>query len=401
MRTTARHPRARLALALPVLLAALLAAACASSPPKTLTYSGTWQGQPVKLSLVNNPALVRLTGLTPQGQLTNFTTNDPKYACFNNKSLNVYQETQDYAGSYVVYSICSATTTSGQGDLRGAWTFPQPAQTGASYPYSAIFQNRTVILTLLPANALPSDADLVSQVTQFFTTNPTYSCLNQVSTVAVYSDPKQYSGQYLVYFPGCPSSSGSGNLTPGLWEFSITYSYSGTFQNQTVELTARLVDNPTPPNQSPIGLLTAFSTDDPSYACQNSASLYVYAAPQELQQANLTPGKASYAVYGDCPSVNIPGVWTFVADSQQTVFTYTAYYQGKQVMLTPISPLPGGFAAVPGAVVTGFATDDATYFCLRGGSLQVWKSQTPGDKRLLVYPGSCGNGPAGAWIFTP
>ncbi|HEY7835745.1 MAG TPA: hypothetical protein VIG30_19405 [Ktedonobacterales bacterium] len=399
MRTTAHHPHARLALTLAALFAALVAAtACNPPPPKPLTYSGTWQGQQVKLALVSNPPLVRLTGLTPQGQLTNFTTNDAKYACFNNKSLNVYQETQDYSGSYVVYSICTATA-SGQGDLRGVWTFPQPAQMGTIYPYSAIFQDRTVILTLLPTTTLPTDAELVSQVTGFFTTSPTYNCLNQLS-LPVYSDPKHYSGQYLVYFPGCPSASGNGSA--GLWEFSITYSYSGTFQNQTVELTARLVDNPAPPTQSPVGLLTAFSTDDPSYACQNSASLYVYAAPQELQQPNLTRGKTTYAVYGDCPSVNIPGVWTFVADSETATFTYTAIYQGKPVTLTPVAPVPAGFVAVPGAVVTGFATDDATYFCLRGGSLQVWKSQTPGDKRLLAYPGICGNSsPAGAWLFTP
>lgn len=55
-------------------------------------------------------------------------------------------------------------------------------------------------------------------------------------------------------------------------------------------------------------------------------------------------------------------------------FTCTATYQGKTVILTPISPVPTSFIAVPGASVTGFATDDATYFCLRGGSLQVWKS---------------------------
>ena len=398
---TARRPvelratiRARTMRAALFLLAALLLAGCMTQPPKAFTYFGTWQGQKVKLSIVANPPLVRLTGLTPQGQITNFTTDDPKYACFNNKSLNVYQEPQDFASTFVVYSVCTAGTTGGQGDLRGVWTFPQPAVQGTVYPYTATFQNRTVTLQLLPGATLPN-GQLVSQVTQFQTTDPTYSCLNQLS-LPVYSDPKKYGGQYLVYYPGCPG----GN--PGLWEFSITYAYSATFQNQTVQLTPRLVSNPSPPNQNPVGVITDFTTDDPSYACQNSASLYAYVAPKELQAPNLAQGKTTYVVYGGCPSVNIPGVWTFVASTETATFTYTAVYQGKRVALTPISPVPTGFGAIPGVIVTNFATDDATYFCLRGGSLQVWKSQTPNDKRLLVYPGICGNGaPVGAWIFTP
>lgn len=388
--------RARMLPALLVpLLAISLLVACNPAPPKPYSYTGTWQGQQVKLALIANPPLVRLTGLTPQGQITDFTTDDPKFTCFNNRSLNVYQEPQDYSGSYVVYSVCSAVTTSNQGIVRGVWTFPQPGQQGTIYPYSATFQDRNVTLQLLRSTALPSGAQLVSQVTQFQTSDPTYTCLDQLS-LPVYSDPKQFSGQYLVYYPGCPGGS------PGLWQFSITYSYSATFQNQTVQLAARLVENPTPPTQSPIGVITDFTTDDPSYACQNSASLYVYVAPRELQVPNLAHGKTTYAVYGGCPSVNIPGVWTFIANSEAIIFTYTAFYQGKPVTLMPISPVPTGFAAVPGVSVTGFATDDSTYFCLRGGSLQVWKSQTPGDNRLLVYPGICGNGaPVGAWIFTP
>lgn len=377
-------------------LAALaLLVACAPQPPKTYSYAGTWQGQKVRLAIVANPPLLRLTGLTPQGQITNFTTDDPKYACFNNKSLNVYQEPEDFANTFVVYSVCTAVSTSGQGDLRGVWTFPKPVVTGTAFPYTATFQNRIVTLQLIHNATLPADGQLVSQVTQFQTTDPTYDCLNQLN-LPVYSDPKKYGGQYLVYYPGCPGG------VPGLWEFSITYAYSATFQNQTVQLTPRLVANPAPPTQNPVGVITDFTTDDPSYACQNSASLYAYVAPKELQTPNLSQGKTTYVVYGGCPSVNIPGVWTFVANAETATFTYTAIYQGKPVSLMPISPVPTGFSAAPGIMVTGFATDDATYFCLRGGALQVWKSQTPGDKRLLVYPGICGNGaPIGAWIFTP
>jgi hypothetical protein len=57
----------------------------------TFTYGGEWNGAPVVLTEVSGSGIPEVSGASPAGQLTGFTTNDPSTACLSTEpSLNVW-----------------------------------------------------------------------------------------------------------------------------------------------------------------------------------------------------------------------------------------------------------------------------------------------------------------------
>jgi hypothetical protein len=128
------------------------------------------------------------------GEIVNFTTEDPAYACQIGASLSYYRAPEllqrvnlpPDKTTYVVYGGCLGNSTTA-----GIWTFVSDI-TRHTYEYSAFWQGKQVALTLI--SSPPSGAQALSGqfITNFSTPDPDYSCFNgarlQVWTLP---DPKQ------------------------------------------------------------------------------------------------------------------------------------------------------------------------------------------------------------------
>jgi hypothetical protein len=390
-----RHPFARrVGLAtIPALLLVLALGSAGCTSTTTLHYSAIWQGRMRTLGKVDHPPLDKLAkSATFVGQVFDFQTNDNKYACFVNKSLYVYQDQQDFPGQFVVYSVCASASVGGAtSGVTGVWTFQPPTPpTPQAYSYSALFQGRSVDLTYVPNGKLPTGDPLVSQVTQFQTSDPQFSCLESVP-IHVWSGQADYPGQYVAY-AGCP-----GRL-PGVWTFVVTCTYTATFLTSTISLTPVISVTTTPAaGSTSSGEVTNFDTEDPAYACQTGASLNYYVAPDVLQRLNLSADQTTYVVFGGCLG-NAAGVWTFVGPLVLIQPQYQARWKGNLVTLTPLSPVPAGAVALKGQFVTNFTTTDPAYYCFNGASLQVWQLPNVPANELLAYD-VCGQVKFGAWTF--
>jgi hypothetical protein len=328
------------------------------------------------------PSSTQLAGATIQGQITGFNTDDPTFTCFNGKALNVYADDKQFPGVLVVFSACPSSTSSGAGGgITGAWTFVPPKQSPSPYTYQAMYAGRILQLTEVEVKgSLPTGAVLLSQVTQFSTTDPAYNKCLIGASLRVWSAQKAYPGQYLV-FGGCPGG------PPALWTFSVTYNYSATWQSIPQPLTPVPSSGTLPPDAVIQGQVVNFTTDDPSFACQNGQALNVYAAPTEFSGKLL--------VVGGCPN-SIPGAWTFPSSGG---YTYSAMWKSKTVKLNVVSPVPGNAAIIPNTYVSNFKTNDPQYQCFNGAFLQVWRVSDYPPNQYLVYD-VCGTGIFGAWNFT-
>jgi hypothetical protein len=72
----------------------------------TLTYGGQWNGSPVVLTEVSGSGIPQVSGASPAGQLTGFTTNDPSTSCLSTEaSLSVWA----VQGSTTEFLVVTAT----------------------------------------------------------------------------------------------------------------------------------------------------------------------------------------------------------------------------------------------------------------------------------------------------
>ncbi|HEV2235219.1 MAG TPA: hypothetical protein VGR57_01035 [Ktedonobacterales bacterium] len=378
-------------------LIVVLLVGCASvAKSSTYRYSAKWEGKAVTLTLVRNPELDQLANAAVQGQVIGFTSNDPLFACLANASLNVYVvDQQAFSGKYLVYGVCSASTTGG---TTGVWTFPQPpAQTPSQYTYKATYcfdaqctSLRIVQLTYIPGGHVPVGAPLVSQLTQLDTQDPQFACF-KVVPIHVWNGQKAYPGRYVAY-GGCPGG------PKAAWTFTVTYTYNATYSVTTSDQTLSEIVPLKPviaPARLPdtvLGEVTNFNTVDPSFACATGSALNYYPAPSEL--GSPLAGNELFLVYVVCPG-SAAGFLTFQASI--TPYSYRAVWNGALTKLSLLQAPPGNAVPLKDQFVYSFTTDNPAFLCFNGSRLAVYKLQDD-PKHLLAYD-TCGVGITASWTF--
>jgi len=105
----------KLGLALTLILILINFASCGSSTiPSTQksanaatrsTAQALWHGQLVALSLYASDA-TKPADAEYSGQVSNFQTNDPSYACLNGALLDVWVLPTHFPNEYVIFAIC-------------------------------------------------------------------------------------------------------------------------------------------------------------------------------------------------------------------------------------------------------------------------------------------------------
>lgn len=174
------------------------------------TNVGVWRGQIVSLHQVLYAHASTIPGAHKLGQLVDFTTNNPNYACLQHQTLDVWGTAQ-FPGQYVVDtsslpSPCAA----------GTWTFPQLLLNAPNHVYTGVWNGQTVTLHLAPYAPVNQlfGATQIGQITNFQTNDPAYSCLNG-TTITLWSSPQ---------FPGgtevADNGAAGGQCHYGTWLFT-------------------------------------------------------------------------------------------------------------------------------------------------------------------------------------
>ncbi len=163
--------------------------ASASIPgPLPYIYVGVWDGVRIRLTHVRNVTVEGLADARLLGQVTDFRTNDPYYACLDGRSINVWSAPREFPGKYVVHNGDQGTQC-----VYGTWTF-------APYTFTGIWHGRRISLTHvrnMTVEGLP-DARLIGALTDFHTTDPYYACLDGRS-LNVWSAPREFPGRDAVH----------------------------------------------------------------------------------------------------------------------------------------------------------------------------------------------------------
>lgn len=381
------------------LLAGAVLSACAPtdspSAPTRLTYSANWQGNTVALKKIAATVQTDVFDAVIQGQIVNFQTNDPKYACFQEQSLNVFEEPSEFPSDYVVTSVCPTKAGKRQDTSPvGVWTFPKPAL--APFMTTASYNGHTI--ALIPyTGAIPQGASVQGQVSQFSTSDPKYTCFNGtfLNALIVPPEDKEFAGRFIV------SDTCSDGKTSGSWTFTPIYSYHAQWADAKDPANLQPYLNPIrQPDLALLGHVHDFVTDDPAYSCLNGTF-------PEARELKATPDAITIIVYGSCTN-SVPGAWTFQVPIQTQLSYYTALWQGKPVTLTAFKG-DLGITQPTGQQITGFQTNDAKFICFNGVPLNVVKLVTPPKPELVgayVAYGSCANFGSTApgftqWTFIP
>lgn len=171
------------------------------------------------------------------------------------------------------------------------YTPPSSTSTVFSGTWTGTWDGTTVNLTTVPNHTIEnlSDATLVGYITNFHTTNPSWSCLNG-ENINVWTAPSEYPGVYVVhnglqgaqctYFtatftaPSNATTPGTGNVFSGTW--------TGTWQGSTVGLTTVKNNNIEDlPDRAFVGYLSNFHTTNPGWTCLNGEYIAVWTASNE------------------------------------------------------------------------------------------------------------------------
>jgi len=194
--------------------------------------------------------------------------------------------------------------------------FAAPAS-ASTYSYTGTWLGSSYQLTHVTnvtVEGLP-DAFVVGTITDFQTSDPSYSCLDGLA-INVFLAPQEFPGEYVVH-DGLQGSM----CAYGTWTFSSKYSYTGNWNGASYSLTrvanvtveglpdAQLITNDSTGESVQI---TNFQTSDPSFDCLDGSSINVFMAQDEF------PGQ--HVVHdGLQGSMCTYGTWLFMPVSSYTI----------------------------------------------------------------------------------
>ncbi|MCW6160150.1 MAG: hypothetical protein LVQ95_03635 [Candidatus Micrarchaeales archaeon] len=165
------------------------------------SYTGVYNGTNMALTWVPNHTIENLSDARLVGVITDFQTTNPYYSCLNGDSMNVWSASNEYPGVLVVHnglqgSQCTYITATfvplGNG---GGNKFPNPY----NYTYTGSYKGAGETLSWVPNHTIENDsgAQLIGTLSNFYTANPYYSCLNGES-INVWTDPN-YPNEYVIH----------------------------------------------------------------------------------------------------------------------------------------------------------------------------------------------------------
>jgi hypothetical protein len=267
-----------------------------SQPPFATTAS--YNGHTVTLIRYNG-AIPK--GSSVRGQVSQFSSEDPQFTCFNGTFLNVLivpSEDKEFAGRFIVSDTCS------DGKTTASWTFTP------IYSYKADWADPINPVALQPyPNPVPQPGlALLGHIHDFATDDPAYTCLNGTFPEAreLTATPTEIT---IIVYGSCTYS------VAGAWTFQEKITppilvYTAFWQDKQVKLSV-YTGNPGE-TQSTGQQLTGFQTNNPLYTCFNGIPLNVVKV--------VTPAKpeltGAYLVYGSCTTFDStkPGFtqWIFV-----------------------------------------------------------------------------------------
>jgi expansin (peptidoglycan-binding protein) len=173
----------------------------------------------------------------------------------------------------------------------------------------------------------------------------------------------------------------AGNTPP-----PTTYSYAGVYNGQTSALTWHTnVTVEGLPDQTLVGSISNFQTNDPQYSCLNGQAINLWTAPAEF------PGVLVVHDGWQGPMC-VWGTWTFPQ-------TYTGAWLGSASSLSLHSSMSvSGYSdATTVGTVSNFQTNNPTYSCLNGTSLTVRAAPKELPGIYVVYNSTqCA---AGSWVL--
>ena len=306
------------------------------------TSSGSWKSVTRALNPHTNVAISSFADATVLGQLSGFQTNDLAFNCLKGLTLNVYSAPKEFPGAFIVNNAVQRQCAT------GTWTF--------HVPYVGTWQGSSAGLFAQTNVSIGSYADAIKQgqVGNFQTDDAAFTCLNG-SALNVYTAPAEFPNQFVVN-----NSQQSGQCALGTWTIPQTYTGGWSGSVVPVSLTANATVEGYA-DATVVGQLTNFQSNDPGYSCLNGQAINVFSAPKEFPN--------QYVVHdGLQGSMCVYGTWTFPR------IWYAATWQGQRIPLAvrPNVAVERYKDANLIGVLTRFTTNDSSYACLNGASINVF-----------------------------